>query len=134
MDLIPSVLSILVCDQVIIDETTRKKTLVGIFDAIFGTDTPVVQPVGFYARLTDLEGEYKFRIRIVELGDEDEVFTGVVDTTAINCSDRLAIIEIALNLPHVPFPNFGRYEFQLFSNDVYVGRAPVSIVEKVSAA
>ena len=43
--------------------------------------------------------------------------------------DRLAILELALNLPPVPMTGAGRYEFQLFADDIYLGRATLNVVQ-----
>ena len=68
---LPSVLAILLCDWIIIECGTGKKTLVGIFDELGSPSFPASRTVGFYARLTDLEGSYHFNVRIVRLdGDE----------------------------------------------------------------
>lgn len=123
---IPSLLAILMCDQVIIDAATSKKTLVGLFDHIGASQFPAMQPVGFYARLTDLEGEYTFVIRVVNLTD-GEKRVGELRTPPIKQPDRLAFLELALNLPPVPFPQPGQYEFQLYANEDYIGRSVIKV-------
>lgn len=82
----------------------------------------------FFVRLTDLEGTYDFEIRVVHLGDEEKP-VGTVKISDFHIEDRLGMADIALNLPPVPFPEFGRYEFQLFADDVYLGRAIVETVQ-----
>jgi hypothetical protein len=128
---LPSVLAILLCDTIIIEQGTGKKTLVGLFEALNAGGFPTVQRIGFYARLTDLEGKYRFSVRVVRIdGQKEEFVAGAeVDFTADN---RLGILELALNLPPLPFPNPGRYEFQLFADDVYLGRATIDATEKAS--
>lgn len=117
---VPSVLAILTCDQVIVDAASQKKTLVGVFDAIWVARFPAIQGFGFYARLTDLEGKYKFVIRVIQLDGEKPI--GVLESHEISSTDRLGIIEMALNFPPVPFPSPGHYEFQLFANGDFIGR------------
>lgn len=124
---VPSLLSVLICDTVIVDAESQKKTLVGLFDMVAVSQVPFIQKVGFYAKLTDLEGTYTFRIRLVQLGEEEQL---LVEGTAgpYEVDDRLTCIEIALNLPPVPISEYGRYEFQFFANDMYVGRAMMNVV------
>jgi hypothetical protein len=117
---VPSVLAILTCDQVIVDAASQKKTLVGVFDAVWAARFPAIQGFGFYARLTDLEGKYKFVIRVIQLDGEKPI--GVLESHEISSTDRLGIIEMALNFPPVPFPSPGHYEFQLFANGDFIGR------------
>src|SRR6266516_253094 len=92
MSSIPTALAILVCDQVIVEKENEKKTLVGVFDVIWTEAFPTVQKFGFYAKLTDLEGTYKFRIRIVYI-DDGERLLGEVESPESPASDRLAIME-----------------------------------------
>lgn len=124
---VPSLLSVLICDSVIVDAQSQKKTLVGLFDLIAVSQVPFMQKVGFYAKLTDLEGTYTFGIRLVQLAEEEQL---LIEGTAgpYEVMDRLSSIEIALNLPPVPVPEYGRYEFQFFANDVYIGRATMNVV------
>lgn len=128
---VPSLLSVLICDTVIIDAQTQKKTLVGLFDLIAVSQVPFIQKVGFYAKLTDLEGTYTFIIRLVQLGEEEQL---LVEGTAgpYQVDDRLASIEIALNFPPFSISEYGRYEFQFFANDMYVGRAVMNVIRHES--
>jgi hypothetical protein len=124
---LPSVLAILICDSIIVDSQTGKQSVIGIFDNIHAPKAPFFQQVGFYARVTDAKGQYKFTVRIVYLGDEEKVIGGL-ETTGV-ARDRLEPLNLALNLPPVQFPEFGRYEFQLFANDVYIGRAVINALK-----
>jgi hypothetical protein len=128
MSPVPSVLAVLVCDSVIIDSQTGKQTVVGIFDDVHSPNAPFSQRLGFYARMTDAEGEYKFTVRVVYLGDEEKVVGGL-ETGTVIARARLGNLNLALNLPPVPFPEFGRYEFQLFANGVFIGRAVVNALK-----
>jgi uncharacterized protein DUF6941 len=126
MNNIPSVLAILLCDWIIVEQGTEKKTLVGLFNNLNASAFPTGQRVGFYARLTDLEGDYRFQIRIVRLVEESEEVMGGAEAP-FRADDRLAILEMAVNLPFVPLVAPGSYEFQLFSDDVYLGRATLNV-------
>ena len=120
---VPSLLAILLCDQVILEQGTGKKTLVGIFEDINSSGEPIAHRVGFFARVTDLEGLYNFAIKVVRIAPEGEVVVAAGQFPLPQAiSDRLANVDIALNVPAV-FPKFGKYEFQLFANDMYIGRA-----------
>jgi len=126
MNNIPSVLATLLCDWIIVEQGTAKKTLVGLFDILTVAAFPTVQSMGFYARLTDLEGHYHFDVRVVRLAGEEEELLGGAQAE-FRADDRLAILEMALNLPPVPLAAPGRYEFQLFADGVYIGRAALNV-------
>ena len=126
MPSIPSVLAILTCDQVIVDAVTKKKTLVGIFDRLRSSRFPMQQRIGFYARLTDMEGDYTFTIRVINLTNSEQLI-GQMESAQIKATDRLATMEIALNLPPLLFQQPGQYEFQLYANGDFIGRSLVRV-------
>ena len=120
-------LSILLCEMVII-HNDNKKSIISVFDEVRTVGLPAIQKMAFYARLTDMEGEYKFTVRIVSLTDGREEPIAGAETAPITVTDRLSIVEIAMNLPPIPLTKFGRYELQLFSEEMYLGRATVNVV------
>jgi hypothetical protein len=125
MQPIPSVVAILVCDRIIVEEGTAKKSVIGIFTRVNAPRLPFAWPLGFYAKMTDGEGEYKFRVAVVCANDNRPV--AGLDLTPVNISDRLHSVELALNLPPVPFERAGRYEFQLYGNDVFLGHVTLDV-------
>lgn len=125
---IPTLLAFLICESVIHDAETQKKTLVGIFDRLLSAGVPVgISGLGVYAKLVEGSGEYTFKIRLVSLKDESPLLD---ISTPANWQVPEAPLEFAVNFRGLQFPAFGDYEFQLFANDVYLGRA-VFKVEKL---
>ena len=120
---IPTLLSLLICDYAIIEQGTQKITLVGLFENITSDVVPIQMRLGLFAQLTDLEGEYLFTMVVVKLTSDGEEIIAKGGMQSIKVTDRLMNINIALNLPPTVFPDFGKYEFQLFSNDSFMGRA-----------
>jgi hypothetical protein len=116
---VPTVLAMLLCDQVIIDEPTKKKSLIGIFDNINAFQFPVALNVAIYVKLTDGEGEYRFRFRVVKL--KGEAVMANLDIKG-KIQSRLEPSEIAANLVGFIVPEPGKYEIQFFANDAYLGR------------
>ncbi len=126
---IPTVLAFLICESVIHDAETQKKTLVGVFDRLLSTGLPVaISGLGVYARLVEGSGEYAFKIRLVNLKDESLLLD---ITTPGNWQLPEAALEFGVNFRGLQFPAFGDYEFQLFANDIYLGRAVLK-VEKLT--
>ena len=116
----PSLTALLVCDMVIEDKTTNKKTLVGLFTDIWSTSFPVTHhKMGVYFCLTDAEGAYDVVLRLVSAESESLIAQAGLTLTI---SDMLAINDFGINLPVVQFPSPGRYEFQLFANKEFLGR------------
>lgn len=117
---LPTLLAFLVCDSVIHDAQTKKKTLVGIFSQLISDQVPTGANVGLYGKLAEGSGQYKLMIRLVHLKDEKLVMEASFDA---NWAVPDQPLELGINLRGLSIPDFGQYEFQLFANDVYLGRA-----------
>lgn len=126
----PALLAMLICDQAIREGGTNKVSLIGIFDQIFARGFPFewIRPVALYARLTDAQGQYRMRVELVRIADEQAVGRGDFETPTI--ADRMRAHEITLEFNRLRFEQPGRYEFRLFANDRYVGGAVLNVVQR----
>jgi hypothetical protein len=116
----PSLSALLVCDQVIEDKATNKKSIIGAFTHIWAHSFPCShQKMGIYFCVTDAEGSYDFTLRLVN-ADSDTILAEA--GFSVQIVDRLSITDFGLNLPVVPFPTPGRYECQLYANKEFLGR------------
>jgi hypothetical protein len=123
---IPSVVAMLVCDQVISEQGTGKKSLIGVFENINAAGFPVQTRLGIYAKLVDANGHYDILIRLVNLKDE----TRVADIKAIlNATDPMACPELAINIVGIVLPVPGKYEFQLYANDAFLHRITMNAIQ-----
>jgi Family of unknown function (DUF6941) len=125
---IPTVLAMLLCDLVITDAESKKKTLVGVFERMYTPETPFIYPRGFsiYARLSDAEGHYTFKVETLYLEDDKIVQTSSIHE--FNAPERLGVVEIVMVLPVMGFEKLGTYEFQLYANEVYIGRTTLKVM------
>ncbi len=71
-----------------------------------------------YVKLTDAEGSYKIRLRYVQTGSGQEL--AWVEAPAESPS-RLGSLDFVISTPPLLIPSEGRYEFQVFANDIYLG-------------
>jgi len=117
---VPTVLAMLLCDQVIVDAGTNKKSLIGVFDNLNSVGFPSQTRIAIYAKLTDAEGKYDFRVRIVHL--KDETLLGEFEIKGAAFADQLRPAELIIDLPALVFPEAGKYEFQLYANEIYLSR------------
>ena len=117
---VPTVLALLLCDQVIVDAGTNKKSLIGVFENLNALVFPASTSMAIYAKLTDAQGKYNFRVRIVHL--KNEALLGELEIKDAEFADQLRPAELIINLPGLVFPEAGKYEFQLYANDVYLSR------------
>lgn len=117
---VPTVLALLLCDQVIIDSQTNKKSLIGVFDNINSVAYPASVTLALYAKLRDAQGTYDFRVRLVSLKDESVVSD--LEIKHVQIPNPLQSTELAFNMMGLQFREPGKYEFQLYSNNVYLSR------------
>ncbi len=119
-------MAFLICESVIHDAETQKKTLVGLFDRLQSTVAPtpavpiVINGLGLYAKMVEGDGSYTFKVRMVNLKDESHLLE---ISAQANWQLAEAPLEFGANLRGIPIQAFGNYEFQLFANDIYLGRA-----------
>jgi len=122
---IPSVVAMLVCDHVITEMGTGKKSLMGIFEAIAAPTFPWAIAFGIYAKLVDAEGDYDVLIRLVNLKDESKVAEMLAQAKGVS---REAAWELVVNVAGIVLPEPGKYEFQLFTNDAFLHRVTMNAV------
>lgn len=117
---IPSVVAMLICDQIINEQDTNKKNLIGVFENFISPVFPVLMPrLAVYVKLADALGDYLFKLRLVNLKDESLVAEIGI---AAKIADSTRHSELALNFGNLPIPVEGKYEFQLYAGDEYLHR------------
>lgn len=119
----------LVCDAAATDPITRKKSLIGIFDRLWGGQFPTQRPVSVYIKLTDAEGEYKIEIRFVQVSN-GQALAGAIGQVRID--NRLNSVDMVMDSPPLPIPAEGRYEFQVYANDIYLGGTFIDVLPRPS--
>lgn len=127
---VPTVQAILVCERIITESGTNKKTLIGVFDAV-GLPVsqegppPAILGVHLFARLYDAAGRYSFRVDFVQADTERRI--GQAWTEPVELEDPLSAFDFILPLPPLPLPDPGRYEFRLYANDVYLAHVGMRV-------
>ncbi len=126
----PHVLAMIICDVVIDDRISGKKSLVGLFDAIATTALPcTVNELHVFLVLTDGYGTLKARMRCVRASTDEELFSTVQE---VKFPDPLAVLEINLGFCGCDFPEAGEYRFQFFADQTLLceRKFHVSLVEE----
>lgn len=122
----PVVKAFLICDQIIQDAQTGKKSLIGVFHELRAERFPAVHPLlWIYANITDAHGRYVFQIRLVDL-ERNEVL-GRGEPPPIDIPGPLQTTELSAQLRNVALPKPGTYEFQLVSNDAMVATKAIRV-------
>jgi len=125
----PIVQAFLVCDSVILDSFTRKKSIIGTFTHLWAARFPCQHPqMGVYFCLTDAEGPYAFELHLVYL-DQDQLI-GKASLPPVEIKDRLQIHDFGVNIPSLVFPAPGRYEFRLFANGYFITQKDFNVIQQ----
>lgn len=110
----PEVLAMVLCDLVITDAETNKKSLIGLFDRVETAALPcVVHELHLYLCLTDGHGRLAAAVACVLADDGAVLFRG---QTEIEFTDPLQVVELHFVFPDAQFPGFGQYRFQFFAD------------------
>lgn len=125
---IPTLQNILLCERIITEKGTEKKTLIGIFDRITTNATPVTLPAFWiYARMSDAHGKYHFKLTMrffEDLMEEGKILIGM------NVPDGPGNVDLAIQLPPTLFKRPGEYVFEIYSNEILIGNTILSVVVK----
>lgn len=114
---VPKANAMLICDYVITEQGTKKKSLIGIFESIGASKFPFVHPyLSVYVKLTEARGTYTFRLDLVNL-KKDAVIGQGKTPKAISIDDPLKSHELVFNLRGLRFSDPGEYEFRMYAND-----------------
>ena len=125
----PSVQAFLVCDTIIIDSLTGKKSIIGAFTHLWAKTFPCQHPqMGVYFCLNDAEGPYQFEIQLVYLDKDQTVGKGAI--SPIEIKDRLETHDFGLNISTLVFPGPGRYEFRLFANGQFITQKDFYVIQQ----
>src|SRR5689334_3982513 len=98
----PSGLALVVCDQIIEDKATNKKSLIGIFNNIMSPTFPCRHPsVSVFVSMTEGQGTYQVRLRIIneETGAAVTEVQGQLPFPDVNFVAELAINFVGLEFP-----------------------------------
>ena len=108
-------LAMIVCDSVIEDKMTNKKSLIGLFDNINSSKIPCVHPgLNVFVVLTEGNGEYECSLKCIH-EDTNKSLVGL--NARIHCKNPREKIELNFELRGLRLPEYGNYRFEFYCND-----------------
>ena len=114
----PVPIAFLICDQVSVDATTGKKTIVGVFSDIQVGQFPANHaPTSLYAKLIDCEGPYECKVEFMQVAAQSRLFEARGEITS---ESRHRYTELVLRNLRLPLPEPGEYEFRLWMNNSFI--------------
>jgi hypothetical protein len=125
----PTAISLLVCEQVIVEENTRNVTLVNCYRRLHLREFPAFpKRMVIHAILTDGLGRGTIRLAVTRLDTLEDIYAHDIDATF---SDPLQEVRLLFRPSSLlSFPEAGRYEISLLME----GQSIAHRVLEVSAA
>ena len=125
--------AMLVCDLIITETGTNKKSLIGIFEHISAAQVPFRhESLSVYVKFTGALGEYQFKLELVDLHTNEVVGRGM--TNSLKITDKLSSYELVFNLKGLVFKNAGKYEFRISANDEVFGAKTFTVLHNAQPA
>ena len=116
----PSKEAMLVCDSIITEVGTNKKSLIGIFEEITASKVPFKHDsLSVYVKFTGALGDYECKLELVDLKTGDVIGRGM--TAPLKITDKLASYELVFNLKGLVFQSEGKYDFRIYGNQEMFG-------------
>lgn len=123
---LPTVVSLLICDQVIDDRLTQKKSAIGLFNTVVVRGLPTrLYQLAVMVTLTEITGRTPLLLRLVR--DEDN--SVLMQTRGhVEAPDPLAMVDLVFAMQGVPIARPGQYAFELLCNGELLGRRRFRVV------
>lgn len=126
----PMGLALLVCDTIIEDKKTGKKTLVGLFDRVQGARLPCVHPaMCVFVSLTGGRGEFACEVLCRHTDGETLAFQAA---GRVKLTDPRQVVDIVFRLNGVRFPKSGSYWLHFVVEGVPIMMRQMSVHIKTS--
>ena len=111
----PECLAMIVCDDVIEDKRTNKKTIYNAFNQIWSRKFPARHgKLAVFLSLTNGHGEVPFDLQFIG-GAADKPLCGLKGT--VKFPDPLTVVDMVLTMAGLPLPKEGVYAFRLLLGD-----------------
>ncbi|MCD4699811.1 MAG: hypothetical protein K8R91_04480 [Phycisphaerae bacterium] len=109
----PVCLAMILCDQIITDQITGKRTLVGIFSHIGALSLPCTHsPMSVFISLTEGRGQYNGEIRLTHAETDHVLFHA---NGPLKFENPLQVVEIVMVLPPIQFGQPGVYLLEFYA-------------------
>ena len=106
MSIKPILKAMLLCDHTIVEEGTRKRTLIGLFDRIHAPKYPVMHAaLSVYVQFREIEGVFDFTLELYDLVETRSMNTATVKDFRVQ--DKSRDSELVFNLMSLKFDHPG---------------------------
>ena len=107
--------ALIICDEIINEAGTNKKSLIGTFNNIVSSEFPMQHPkICVYAAMTNGQGEMGGELRCVRVDDQQEIFKA---SGTVVFADPNQVVEMSFNFRNILFERTGLYTFELIAGE-----------------
>ena len=128
MEVKPILKAMLLCDQTLVEEGTRKRSLIGLFDRVKVAQFPTVHgSMSVYVQFREIEGVFNFTLELYDLAQDKTLHKAMVNNFQVQEKSRDC--ELVFNLLSVRFDHPGDYEFRIYVNEGIFGQKSFQVVK-----
>jgi len=120
----PVLLSVIICDLVIIDRITDRPSIICAFEAISAPRYPARHArLALFCQLTNGHGKTRITVRLVDVQEEDK--TLFEQTFEQEFKDVRQVANLTFEIGGIVFPHPGEYRFQVYAGTEFLGERRV---------
>lgn len=125
---LPTLVTLLICDQVIDDRLTNKKSAIGLFNAVLVRRFPAtIQQMVVMAALTEIQSQADVELRLVRDSDNETLFQA---QELVRAPSPLATVDLLFALQGIQIPAAGQYGIELLSRQHLLGRRRFQVLDR----
>jgi hypothetical protein len=123
----PVAVGLALCEQVIVEETTRNITLVNCFTRLHLRNLPAeATRLAVFAALTDGIGDATISLVVHRLDTMEELYN---QEYRVRFSDPLQEVRVLFRLNRLVFPSAVRYQFALMADGELIAHRVAQVIE-----
>jgi len=116
----PVLLSVIICDMVIIDRISGRPSIIGAFETIGAPVYPARHPrLVFFCQLTNGRGKTNVCIKLVDVEEEEKPLFEA--TGNYEFKDIRQVANMTFDIGGIVFPRPGEYRFQVYAEKEFLG-------------
>ncbi len=117
---VPTLVSFLLCDQVLDDRLNGKKSAIGLFNAVMVPAIPTrLSQIVVMASMTEIAAPITVELRLVRDADNNPILR---TQGRVDAPDPLSTVELVFNVQGITIPTAGQYAFELWCQGELLGR------------
>ena len=107
----PIGIALIVCDQIVVDDSTDKRSLFGLFNSVRSSSFPItLTHLSVFASITNINGNVRLELKCVDETHSDPLLAVPCNASSNNPCN---VLDIAFDFDNFSFPRPGLYCFEI---------------------